>query len=80
MATNFIIKDRNNTNLPMEQTHYYNWLKNANLKDIHYVNTKKEYLTQEGFKIGVDSLNESDLSILKYIEQYFFNQNLKTTN
>lgn len=80
MATNFIIKDRNNTNIPMEQTHYYNWLKNANLTDVHYVDTKKEYLTQEGFKIGVDSLNESDLSILKYIEQYFFNQNLKTTN
>jgi hypothetical protein len=53
-------------------THYYKWLENKQPIDIHNINTKVEYLTEQGFEKGRDTVTEEELIRLKYIEQYYF--------
>lgn len=68
--TLFKIKDNDRT-IPMTETHYYNWLKENNISDVHYTKTKVEYLTSQGFVVGTDRLSEEDLTTIKYIEQHY---------
>lgn len=66
----FQIKDSSDQNI--KTTHYYKWLEAKKPSDIHNINTKIEYLEEQGFKTGVDKLTEEDLYILKGIEQMYF--------
>lgn len=54
------------------ETHYYKWLLEKKKTDIHYTLTKLEYLEEQGFKVGVNKLNETNFDTLKYIEQHYF--------
>jgi len=58
---------------PMTETHYYKWMQQQELKDVHSVNTKLAYLKSLSFVVGVDMLVEKDLMALQYIEQHYFN-------
>ena len=73
----FIIPDTNNSNIPIEDTNYYAWLLEKRPNDIHRVNTKVEYLESIGFVVSISKLSENDLLILKWIEQYYFDRNIK---
>ena len=68
----FKIPDNGKSDLPIVETHYYNWLKCKNEKDIHSINTKREYLTDLGFIVGVNHLTDKNISLLKIIEQMYF--------
>lgn len=62
-------KDRNQK---IVETHYYQWLLDKKKTDIHATLTKIEYLEEQGFKIGVNKLNETSFDTLKYIEHHYF--------
>ena len=80
--SNYIIKDSqivekfqipdHNTSKLMVCSHYYDWLEIKQFKDIHAVETKREYLTELGFVVGKDCLSEKDLYTLKAIEDCYF--------
>ena len=71
----FNIKDKNDDLII--RSHYYNWLSEQNLDDIHNIQTKTDYLKSQGFVIGVDRITEESLNILKSIEEVFYLTNLK---
>lgn len=73
----FQIKD--NSEQSITTTHYYKWLETKKPSDIHYINTKIEYLEEQNFKTGVDKLTADDLSILQSIERMYFYWVIKPT-
>jgi hypothetical protein len=72
----FKIKDTDSSQLIVE-TDYYKWLQNKRPTDIHNINTKIEYLTEQGFVKGRDKLSESDLRSLQYSERFYFDLEIK---
>lgn len=75
----FKIVDSERTNLPIIQTDYYQWLLKQGKTDIHSTSTKLEYLAEQGFKFGVDSLSTDDYLTLSSIEQGYFQFEIKPT-
>ncbi len=71
----FNIQDK--TDSIIVESHYYNWLSEQNLDDIHNIKTKTDYLKSQGFVMGQDRITEEDLKILKAIEEVFYLVNLK---
>lgn len=67
-----LFKLPNQNNIPFADTDYYKWLIKQNLKDVHAVKTKTEYLESIGFIIGTDRLSEEDIRGLKYIEDEYY--------
>lgn len=77
MARNiFAIQDKGGNAL-IKDSHYYTWLLSKKPKDIHAVDTKVEYLIEQGFKLYQDKLTAKDLSILKAIEEMYFYWEIK---
>ena len=66
----FKIKDKGGDQLIVE-TDYYNWLQQNKVTNVHFINTKIQYLSEQGFVKGKDFLSEEDLYILKHIEQHY---------
>lgn len=62
--------------LPMEQTHYYKWLKETGVKDVHKINTKVAYLKAKGFKLGKNFISESENFALRSIESAYFSKEI----
>jgi hypothetical protein len=73
----FTIKDKD-TSILMVETHYYKWLEEKQPMDIHTIKTKTDYLSEQGFVVGVDKISEEELKTLKYVEQHYFSLNLKS--
>ena len=67
----FSTVDKDSGSLIIE-SHYYAWLLASGKKDIHYVDTKIEYLETQGFVRGVDKITWGSLKILQAIEERFF--------
>lgn len=72
----FTIKDTDTSKL-MVETHYYKWLQEKQPTDIHAIKTKIDYLSEQGFVVGVDRISEEEIKTLMYIEQKYFDINLK---
>lgn len=72
----FKIQDQDSSQLMME-THYYKWLLSRKPSDIHSIKTKMEYLGEQGFCVGKNHLSTDDLKRLQYIEQHYFNNEIK---
>lgn len=72
----FKIKDTDPNQL-ITETDYYKWLQNKKPTDIHSINTKIDYLTEQGFAKGKDKLSESDLRLLQYSERFYFDLEIK---
>lgn len=70
--------DQDNHQLIVD-THYYKWLVEQDKKDIHLSNTKKEYLTSQGFNWGVDKISVEDHIRLRAIEVNYFDLVVKPT-
>jgi hypothetical protein len=80
MAKNTLFKIKDiDTSIPIENTHYFNWLNSQNLLDIHSIETKKAYLKSIGFEIGKDRISSKAIDTLRYIEQYYFRKTLNNT-
>ena len=75
----FTIKDQND-NQPIVETHYYNWLKDNGFTNIHNIQTKTQYLTEQGFNVGVDRISSEEVSRLKLIENYYYKKVSKKNN
>tara|TARA_R110000868_G_scaffold72709_1_gene211522 strand:+ start:38 stop:271 length:234 start_codon:yes stop_codon:yes gene_type:complete len=60
-------------------THYFHWLQDKKPKDIHSIDTKIEYLSEQGFTKGTDKISEQDLYRLQSIEEYYFYAEIKPT-
>lgn len=54
------------------KTHYYNWLKENKVDNLHYVKTKRQYLDE----LGIDKISSEELSTLKVIEQTYCREEL----
>ncbi|WP_294203092.1 hypothetical protein [uncultured Chryseobacterium sp.] len=67
----FIIPDQDDS-LPIKKTHYYEWLKTKQPQNIHSINTKLEYLEEQGFKFLLQYLTAAELQRLKGIENFYF--------
>lgn len=74
----FTIKDNDTSKLIVE-SHYYAWLKENKPSDIHKINTKVNYLVEQGFVIGIDYIGEEQLMTLKSIEDTYFSFEIKPT-
>jgi hypothetical protein len=72
----FQIKD-DNPNQPIVENHYYKWLQGKKPTDIHSINTKIDYLEEQGFVKGVDKLSEESLRSLQYTERVYFDLKIK---
>ena len=71
----FNIKDKNDDLII--RSHYYNWLGEQKVTNIHNIQTKTDYLKSQGFVIGVDRITEESLNILKSIEEVYYTTNLR---
>lgn len=72
----FTIQDKY-TKQPMVNTHYYKWLLQKQPKNIHAINTKIEYLTEQGFKLFEDAITNEELFTLQAVEQHYFHNEIK---
>lgn len=72
----FQIPDNTEKAQLIENTNYFNWLKENKPANIHSVTTKITYLESLGFKTGIDRITESDLSALKSIEDTYFRKHI----
>lgn len=54
----FKIEDSENSGVVAKETFYYKWLESKQPKDIHSINTKIQYLTEKGFRLGEHTLSE----------------------
>lgn len=71
----FTIKDTGITKI--KDSHYYKWLAEKKVTNIHNIQTKVDYLTSQGFEVGKDRIDKDDLTILKCIEDVYFRDNLR---
>lgn len=56
----------------IKDSHYHKWLeKNVPNKNVHLIQTKVDYLKEQGFEVGTSFLSEDDLTTLKVIEQSY---------
>lgn len=62
---------------PMTETSYYKWLERKAPADIHAIYTKRDYLKDMGFAVGIDKLNPDFIQTLKSIESFYFDRNLR---
>lgn len=76
MANLFLLPDTNRDQL-MVEGHYYKWLSTKNFDDVHFINTKTQYLESLGFIVGTDFITDANLQMLKAIEQYYVQLVLK---
>lgn len=67
----FQIKDKDDSQ-PIKETHYYGWLVENNVQDVHSIKTKTQYLEEQGFVVGTDRLEEGDIQRLKAIETVYY--------
>ncbi len=74
----FKIKDQDDSQL-MVNSHYYKWLLEQQPRDIHSIHTKMAYLESEGFVLLDNSISSEDSQRLRYIEQFYFDQEIKPT-
>ena len=73
LALNRPVKEKNPSDIPMDQTHYWAWLDFTQQQEIHSIDTKLEYLsTCFGFIKGTHILAPDVLRTLKFIEDYYF--------
>lgn len=68
-----------NDRVEIVTTHYYKWLK-ENVKNVHYIETKLNYLKSQGFNKGTDFLTREEVSRLQSIERYYGDELNKLTN
>lgn len=68
--TTFQIPDQDDS-ITFEETHYFKWLEAKNIKNLHYIHTRMDYLLSLGFKKGQTRLTDSEVARLRYIENYF---------
>jgi GTP-binding protein EngB required for normal cell division len=74
----FKIIDSDKSQLIVE-TDYYKWLLKNKPSDIHSINTKIDYLTEQGFRKGIDKITAIASSTLKAIEEAYFIFEIKPT-
>lgn len=75
----FNIPDAMNQNIPMVDSHYYNFLKSIKPNDIHAVNTKILYLSSINWSMEYNFIPNFQLDMLSAIEkQYFYNEIVPT--
>lgn len=70
----FFIPDSGKMQTPFSDMHYYKWMKEKGLKDVHGIKTKMEYLKELGFDKTIHILGnfDQDLTILRGTEETFF--------
>lgn len=64
---------KNPYHTPLVETNYFQWLRQENLQNIHSIETKKQYLNERfNFIQGVHTLDKRTLTVLKYVEEFYF--------
>lgn len=72
-----LIKLNIDKKIDMKLTSFYKWLEQQKPKDIN-LETKINYLKEvHGFVIGETKISESDLQSLNYIQDYYFEYEIK---
>lgn len=64
---------------PIGELHYYQWLKANKVQDVHGIQTKLEYLREQGFVQGTHRLGEHQLRVLRAAEEVYFLREIKPT-